>query len=61
MNNQAYESKNKVCQNLQKPWITLEACSDWLLKLQTSFVIHLRATRARFAPANIVIIAGIMR
>ena len=32
--------------------------SDWLLKLQISFVIHLRATRAGFASENIVSVAG---
>ena len=61
MNNQAFEKQKQSLLKSTKPWITLEACSDWLLKLQTSFVFHLRATRARFAPANIVIIAGIIR
>ena len=35
------------------------AHSDWLLRLRLFFAFHLRATRAEFAPENIVIIAGI--
>ena len=33
--------------------------SDWLIKLQISFAIHLRATPVGFVPENIVIVAGI--
>ena len=33
--------------------------SDWLLELQISFAIHLRAITAGFAPKNNVIVAGI--
>ena len=40
-------------------WTALKARSDWLLKLRISFDIHLQATRAGFAPENIVIVAGI--
>lgn len=35
-----------------KQWIVLKACSNWLLKVQISFLIHLKG----FAPKNIVII-----
>lgn len=42
-----------------KQWIALKACSDWGLKLQISFVIHLKATCMRFASENFVTIAGI--
>ena len=42
-----------------KPWIVLKTRSDWLLKLQIAFAIHLRATRAGLKPENIVIVAGI--
>ena len=42
-----------------KPWMVLKTRFDWLLKLQISFAIHLRATRAEPAPENIVIFAGI--
>ena len=40
-----------------KQWIALKACSDWGLKLQISFVIHLKATCTRFASENFVTIA----
>ena len=40
-------------------WTALKARSDWLIKLRISFDIHLQATRAGFAPENIVIVAGI--
>ena len=33
--------------------------ADWLLKLRTSFAIHLRAIRAEFASENVAIFAGI--
>ena len=42
-----------------KPRMVLKTRSDWLLKLQIAFAIHLRATRAGLAPENIVIVAGI--
>ena len=42
-----------------KLWIALKARSDWLLNLQISFAIHLRATRVGFALENIAIVAGI--
>ena len=38
----------------------MNACSDWLLKYGIFFAIHLRATRAGFAPEHIILIfAGI--
>ena len=40
-----------------KQWIALKGHYDWPVKLRISFAIHLRATRERFAPVNIVIIA----
>ena len=43
---------------LLKQGIVLKARSDWLLKLRTSFAIHLRGTRAEFAPKIVVIVAG---
>ena len=43
-----------------KQWIAFKARSDWLLKLQISLAIHLRATRAGFGPEIIVIVGGIM-
>ena len=39
--------------------IALKVRSDLRLRLRTFFAIHLRATRAEFAPENIVIVAGI--
>ena len=39
--------------------IALKVRSDLLLRLRTFFAIHLRATRAEFAPENIVIVARI--
>ena len=39
--------------------IALKVRSDLQLRLRTFFGIHLRATRAEFAPENIVIVAGI--
>ena len=39
--------------------IALKVRSDLQLRLRTFFAIHLRATRAEFAPENIVIVAGI--
>ena len=38
---------------------SLKAHSYWQLKLQLFFAFHLQATRAEFAPENIVITAGI--
>ena len=43
---------------LLKQGIVLKARSDWLLKLLISFAIHLRGTRAEFAPKIVVIVAG---
>ena len=40
-------------------WIALKVRSDLQLRLRTFFAIHLRATRAEFAPENIVIVARI--
>lgn len=37
----------------------MKACSDWLLKVQISFVINLQASRAGFAPENILILTGL--
>ena len=31
----------------------------WLLKLRTSFAIHIRGTRTEFAPENIIVATGI--
>ena len=39
--------------------IALKVRSDLLLRLRKFFAIHLRATRAEFAPENIVIVVGI--
>ena len=51
----------QLCDNcvkyLLKHWIALKVRSD--LVLQTSFAIHLRATRVEFALENIVIVAEI--
>ena len=51
----------QLCDNcvkyLLKHWIALKVRSD--LVLQTSFAIHLRATRVGFALENIVIVAEI--
>ena len=33
--------------HIVKQWIALNVCSDWLLRLQIFFAIHLRATNAR--------------
>ena len=41
--------KSNTCYVL-KQWMALKARSDWLLHLQLSFAIHLRSTRAEFAP-----------
>ena len=41
---------------IQDQRITLKVRSHWLLKLGISFAIHIRATRAGFAPENIVIV-----
>ena len=40
-----------------KQWIASRARPNWLLKLRISLAFHLRATRAGFAPENIVIVA----
>ena len=37
----------------------MKACSDWLLKVQISFVINLQASPAGFAPENILILTGL--
>ena len=42
-----------------KLWTASKARSDWLLNLQITFVIHLSATRERFASEQIIIVAGI--
>ena len=39
--------------------IALKVRSDLQFRLRTFFAIHLRATRAEFAPENIVIVVGI--
>ena len=45
-------------QHTVKQWLALKACSDWLLKVQISFVIHLQASQAGFAPENILNLTG---
>ena len=42
-----------------RQWIALKVFSDWLLKLQISFAIHLQATHTGFAPENILTVAGL--
>ena len=42
-----------------KQYRSLKAHSYWQLKLRLFFAFHLQATRAEFAPENIVITAGI--
>ena len=42
-----------------KQYRSLKAHSYWQLKFRLFFAFHLQATRAEFAPENIVIIAGI--
>ena len=56
----AEQHKNNIKSLLvyTKTVMALKAPSDWLLKLRI-FALHLRATRAGFAPENIVIVAGI--
>ena len=39
--------------------MALKAHSDWLLKLEIPFAIHLRGTRIRFAAENIIIVFGV--
>ena len=43
---------------MPKEWLTLKVRFDWPHKFRISFGIRLRATRAGFAPENIVIVAG---
>ena len=45
--------------HIVKQWIALNVCSDWLLRLQIFFAIHLRATHTRLVHENIIIVAGI--
>ena len=45
--------------DILRQWIALKSRSDWPLKFCISFLIHLSATRAGFAPEIIVVIARI--
>ena len=60
------KSKSLLCLEIKqyhwyilRQWIALKVFSDWLLKLQISFAIHLQVTHTGFAPENILTVAGL--